>query len=82
LVKNNKKVILKKKNFLVKNENFWPIVGDVICPQLSFGQFTMKVIKKSPLWAISRKAPYRIFSNMPFWKALRVLKNTLLLVFL
>jgi hypothetical protein len=30
------------------------------------GQFTMKVIKKSPLWAISRKAPYRIFSNMPF----------------
>jgi hypothetical protein len=30
------------------------------------GQFTMKVIKKWSLWAISRKMPYRIFSNMSF----------------
>ncbi len=34
------------------------------------------------LWAISRKAPYRIFSNMPFWKAPRVPRNTSSLVFL
>jgi hypothetical protein len=75
LVKNNKKVILKKKKiFLVKNENFWPIVGHGICLKLSFGlfsvtmdqkfvlyvkksaengQFTMKLIKKWSLWAIS-----------------------------
>jgi hypothetical protein len=46
------------------------------------GQFTMKVIKKWSLWAISRKAPYRIFSNMPFWKAPRVPRNTSSLVFL
>jgi hypothetical protein len=87
---------------LVKNENFWPIVGDGICPKLSFGlfsvtmdhkfvlnvkksaengQFTMKVIKKTSLWAISRKAPYRIFFNMPFWKVPRVPRNTSSLVF-
>jgi hypothetical protein len=41
----------------------------------------MKVIKKWSLWAISRKAPYRIFSNMPFWKAPRVPRNTSSLVF-
>jgi hypothetical protein len=46
------------------------------------GQLTMKVIKKWSLWAISRKAPYRIFSNMPFWKAPRVPRNTSSLVFL
>ncbi len=46
------------------------------------GQFTMKVMKKWSLWAISRKAPYRIFSNMPFWKVPRVPRNTPSLVFL
>jgi hypothetical protein len=46
------------------------------------GQFTVKHIKKWSLWAISRKAPYRIFSNMPFWKIFRVPRNTTSLVFL
>jgi hypothetical protein len=44
-------------------------------------QFTVKVFKKSSLWTISRKAPYRIFSNIPFWKVPRVPRNTPSLVF-
>jgi hypothetical protein len=46
------------------------------------GKITMTVIKKWSLWAISQKAPYRIFSNMPFWKVPRVSRNSPSLVFL
>jgi hypothetical protein len=84
LVKNSKKkTILKKKKILVKNDIFWPIVGDGICLEIYFGLFSVTMDQKFVLcicekisWkpsiysesyqkiAISRKAPYRIFSNM------------------
>ncbi len=40
------------------------------------GHFNKNVLKKSPLWAISRKPPYRIFFNKQFWKVAMVPRNT------
>jgi hypothetical protein len=39
----------------------------------------MKILS---IWAISRKAPHRIFSNLSFWKVPRVPGNTPSLLFL
>jgi hypothetical protein len=36
----------EEKKLLVKNENFWPIVGDGICLKLFFGQFLVTLDHK------------------------------------
>jgi hypothetical protein len=46
LIKNSKKKSFEEKKFLVKNKNFWPIVGDGICPKLSFGLFLVTMDHK------------------------------------
>ncbi len=43
-------------------------------------QFIVKIITKYHYGPISQKVPYRIFSNIPFWKAPRVPSNILPIV--
>jgi hypothetical protein len=43
-------------------------------------QFIVKIIKKYHYGPISQKVLYRIFSNIPFWKVLRVPSNTPLMI--
>jgi hypothetical protein len=90
------KNVLKKKFFLVKNLNFWPIVKDATglkllstlfsatmgqncaeCKTKSTknSQFIVKITRNFHYGPISQKVPYRIFSNISFWKAPRVPNN-------